>query len=98
LEEQEDLAIETAKLLIQVDSLVDSLDQTIAAAKNKQRKMALQQQMEYLKKGPRRYDQPKLLEHIKYLYEMISDNPQKPGEDAYQRLTELKKQFIAFVR
>ncbi|MFO7852671.1 MAG: hypothetical protein ACQERS_10580 [Bacteroidota bacterium] len=39
------------------------------------------------------YYQPMLIDHAEYLLELISDTPQKPGRDPFERYSVLKEQF-----
>lgn len=92
LSEQEALSLKTAKLLIRVENEIKYLEKAIKKAKKKKRK-ALQLRLAQLKKGNRRYDRPKLVDHIKYLHKMITQVPQKPGEDAHKRYEQLFRLF-----
>ncbi|MCG8318189.1 MAG: hypothetical protein MI921_01690 [Cytophagales bacterium] len=93
LQEQEKLALETAMLLLAIKKKIRSLEQNIKATGNASGKKRLTTSLAMLKKGPERYDRPMLHEHVKYLYEMISESPQKLGRDAFARYETLKKQW-----
>ena len=90
LQEQENLAVQVAKLLIDIKQEIKSIETAIKQTKNSSKKTALQKKLHLLKKGSKRYDQPKLYEHTQYLYKMISKTPQKLGEDAFQRFESLQ--------
>ena len=98
LKEQEEIALKVAQLVINISNEVKRLEESINKAKKEEDKAYLQQLYAQLKKGPRRYDQPKLLEHAKYLYEMLTETPQKPGQDAYSRYDSLEQAFEGYLK
>lgn len=93
LKEQEELALKVASLLQEISEKIDMLEVQISATSNKRKLAELNEQLELLKKGPRRYDKPMIVDHTEYLYEMITETPQKVGKDAFERYSDLKKQF-----
>lgn len=44
-----------------------------------------------------RYPQPKLIDQIEYLYSMLNDADQKPGQDAYKRHRELNSKLSEII-
>ncbi len=97
LKEQEDLGLKVAHLLIDINREIRTLEEKIKKTKNENEKVRLNLKLEMLKKGPQRYDQPKLSEHTAYLYNMISESPQKPGADAYIRYQQLKNEYEKYL-
>ena len=89
---QEQLSLEIAHLLIDIETEIRSLEAKIHKNDKDERS---KDRLHLLKKGPQRYDQPMLADHVKYLYEMVSDTPQRPGSDAYERYITLKGEWEA---
>lgn len=90
LNEQEKLGLSVAKLLLDVKAEIRQLEKKLKENENDPKVL---NRLASLQKGPRRYDQPMLYEHILYLYKMISQTPQKPGADAYSRFEVLQQQW-----
>lgn len=93
LREQEELALKVASLLQEISERIDLLEVQISGTDNKRKLAGLNDQLNLLKKGPRRYDKPKIAEHTEYLYEMITNTPQKVGKDAFERYSTLKEEY-----
>jgi photosystem II stability/assembly factor-like uncharacterized protein len=93
LKEQEQLALNVARLMLDIRSEVRKLEARLEEDPDDQN---AREHLSVLKKGPRRYDQPKLVDHVEYLYEMLDEAPQKPGKDAYERYRELQEQWKLF--
>lgn len=93
LKKQEELALKTAKLLVKVRSIRKKLENELKTEKSNKKKTEITKKLNLLIKGKERYDQPKLEDHIKYLYRMISGNPQQLGEDAFNRYNQLHASF-----
>ena len=93
LEEQEKLALQIARLLMAIKKEIRMLEESVARTRNKKKKDLLISKLSTLKKGPNRYDQPRLQEQVAYLYEMVTKVPQKPGRDAFERYQVLKAQW-----
>ena len=93
LQEQEKLALKVAELLVAVKKKIKTLEEDIAESRNTSKKKRLTERLSMLKKGPKRYDQPMLHEHVEYLYEMVSAVPQKLGQDAFVRYEALKAEW-----
>ncbi|GAA4272912.1 hypothetical protein U6A24_06495 [Aquimarina gracilis] len=91
--EQEKLALKTAQFLIKVEDKVKKLKEAIQKTKKEEQRQILKLQLAKFIKGDQRYDQPKLLDHTKYLYKMITKSPQRPGEDAFIRYNKLLQFF-----
>ena len=96
LEKQEALSLQTAKLLLEVQKIKEDVEEKIESEKSKKKKQRLQEMLSQLVKGKERYDKPMLEDHIDYLYEMISENPQKLGSDAFVRYGKLYDAFQDF--
>jgi hypothetical protein len=93
LKEQEELALRVASLLQEISERIDLLEVQISGTENKRKLAGLNDQLNLLKKGPRRYDKPMIAEHTEYLYEMITDTPQEVGKDAFERYSTLKAEY-----
>ncbi len=93
LKEQEELGLKVGKLLMRIKKEIARLETEVNASNNKKKIAQLLLKLEMLKKGAKRYDQPKLQEHTEYLYRMITHTPQKLGKDAFTRYQQLQKQF-----
>lgn len=96
LHEQEELSLKVAKLLVDIRGEIRRLENEITTVKNKKKNEQLTGKLTKLQKGSRRYDKPMLHEHVEYLYEMVSDTPQKLGEDAFERYDVLMEQWNSF--
>ncbi len=93
LKEQEALALKVAELLVSIKQEISELEGNIETTTNKRKKETLVNRLDALKKGPKRYDQPKLQEHVEYLYGMVTASPQKLGKDAFERYDQLKNMY-----
>ncbi|MDN5204286.1 hypothetical protein QQ008_23035 [Fulvivirgaceae bacterium BMA10] len=93
LQEQEALALKVAKLYLAVDREIQSIEEQLKKVKVQKKKEQLQSKLAQLKKGPRRYDKPKLIDHIDYLYDMVTETQQKLGKDASLRYEHLHEKF-----
>ena len=93
LEEQEKIALQVARLLMDVKMEIRELEAAIEETRNKRKKDQLISRLIALRKGPNRYDKPMLQEQIEYLYEMVSKVPQKLGQDAFERYEILKSRW-----
>lgn len=91
LEQQETLAVKIAQILLEVKAEIRKLEKQIKNTEDVSLRKLLKEKRDELKKGPRRYDQPKLHEHIEYLYKMVSKVPQNLGRDATERYLQLKE-------
>lgn len=89
--DQETLALKVAQLYVAVDKEIKSIEEQIKTVESEKKKDRLNDKLNLLKKGPRRYDKPMLIDHIEYLYEMVTETQQKLGQDAFQRYDELNK-------
>ena len=88
LRKQEELSLDVAKLLVKIREKRWLLEKELKVALEKEN---IQRQLMLIIKGKERYDKPMLEDHVKYLYKMISESPQLPGEDAFLRFHELNK-------
>ena len=93
LKEQEELALLTAELLLSIKSQIREFETKIENTNSKQKKEALKNRLQTLKKGPRRYDKPMIHEHVEYLYDMVTNSQQKLGKDAFERYIQLKNEY-----
>jgi photosystem II stability/assembly factor-like uncharacterized protein len=93
LKEQEELALQAAELLLSIKSKIREFETKIEKTNSKLKKEALEIRLQTLKKGPRRYDKPMIHEHVEYLYDMVTNSPQKLGEDAFERYLQLKNEY-----
>ena len=94
LREQESLALKTAELIVKINRKISDLTKQIAAAEEDENEVnTLKVQLSQLKKGPKRYDEPQVLEHVEYLYDLLTAAPQRPGKDAYERFDYLVKLY-----
>lgn len=104
VKEQEQLALEMQSFSDEVAKLVSAMNQQREALKNSlnaekanrrdQRKQEALDAIYYkLVTPPGTYMQPMLSDQTRYLSSMIGRADQKPGQDAYDRLEELKAQF-----
>ncbi len=91
--EQENLSLKVAKLYVKVDQKIKSLESQIDQVRSQKKKELLVKELNSLKKGPRRYDKPMLIDHIDYLYEMVTETQQKLGRDAFMQFESLKQQW-----
>ncbi len=91
--EQEEAGLKIARLLVEIREKISEFEALIKQADSEKEKQRLQLQLSYLKKGPKRYDQPKLQEHTEYLFDIIAENYQKPGKDVHTRYEQLKNTF-----
>ncbi|MEP0367754.1 MAG: hypothetical protein ABJN36_00070 [Cyclobacteriaceae bacterium] len=93
LAEQEELGLKVARLVVDIEQHIAALQRDLKEAKGTEDVKSIKAEISKFKKGPKRYDEPQILEHTKYLYTMITRADQKPGEDAYVRYENLKKDF-----
>ena len=96
MKEQERLALECVSLLNKVKRHLESLEQEKKSLddKNMQDKVdELNASINKLKTAEGRYQKPALISQISYLFSMLKQADQRPGKDAYKRLTELKEIF-----
>jgi len=93
LVKQEELALKIAELIIQVKQEISDLEMKLEKTDNKSARERINRKLSLLQKGKRRYDKPMLIDHIEYLYEMVTSVPQKLGEDAFTRYNELKSEW-----
>ncbi|MEO9477882.1 MAG: hypothetical protein ABJG41_20230 [Cyclobacteriaceae bacterium] len=98
LAEQEELGLKVARLVVGIEQHIASLERDLKKAKGTDAEKMLKAELSRFKKGPKRYDEPQILEHSKYLYTMITKEDQKPGEDAYARYEYLKKSFEKMIK
>ncbi len=101
---QEDLALQIRdfqdqvnQLIAQIDeerkSMKNALDKERVSKKTQRKKEALDRVYYQLVTSPGTYMQPMLQAQTSYLNSMIGRADQKPGQDAYDRLEELKGRF-----
>ncbi len=93
LMEQEMLNVKLAKMRLEVKNVIKELETKIKKSKKSKKISSWQQTLDQLQKGKKRYDQPRLYDHIDYLYEMLTTAPQPPGKDAYERYEYLKTEW-----
>lgn len=93
LKEQEELSLKVAKLVVEIRKEIRKLEQEISQTRNNKKIEELENRLSTLKKGPKRYDKPMLLEHTEYLFEMVSETQQKLGDDAFERYRTLAEQW-----
>ncbi|UJH68565.1 VPS10 domain-containing protein [Allomuricauda sp. SCSIO 65647] len=89
LQKQETLALKTTRLYLEVSQRIEELEQELGITKNLTKRKKLQKALARLKKGPKRYDKPMLIDHIKYLMEMVTEAQQPLGQDAFERYDQL---------
>ena len=97
LKTQEELSLKTATLLLEIQQEKADIKNALSLEKSNRKRTKLNAQLEELVKGEERYDKPKLENHVSYLYQMITDQPQALGNDAFVRYTFLRKQFDEFL-
>ncbi len=93
LEEQEELSLKVARLVVEIRKEIRKLEKEISHTKNKKKREELIGKLSILQKGPKRYDKPMLLDHTEYLFEMVSETQQKLGSDAFERYETLLEQW-----
>ncbi|UOY08316.1 hypothetical protein L0P88_07110 [Muricauda sp. SCSIO 64092] len=93
LQEQEKLSLKVTQLYLSIAHKVKMLEEQLEEATNKKRKEGLRKRLTLLKKGPKRYDRPMLLDHVKYLMEMCSEEQQPLGRDAFDRFRQLQSEW-----
>jgi len=97
LKKQENLSLEMVSLINRAKRLLAKVDNQMDQHNDKpvsQEKLdKLQRIKSKLKTEEGRYMKPKLIAQINYLYSMIRQADQEPGEDAYLRFEDLKQQF-----
>lgn len=93
LVKQEELALKIAELIIQVREEISNLELKLEKTDRRLTREKINNRLSLLRKGKRRYDKPMLIDHIEYLYEMVTSSPQKLGEDAFVRYNELKDEW-----
>ncbi len=94
--EQEELSLKVANLVLEIRKEIRKLETELLQAKNKKKKEELANRLSTLEKGPKRYDKPMLLDHTEYLFEMVSETPQKLGKDAFERYETLLEQWVQY--
>jgi len=91
--EQEELSLKVARLVVEIKKEIRKLEQEISQTRNNKKREELTNRLSTLKKGPKRYDKPMLLEHAEYLFDMVSATQQKLGNDAFERYGTLLDQW-----
>jgi hypothetical protein len=89
LKEQEALSVRIAQLYMEIKAKKEALETQLKEKEDP----ALRATLAQLKKGPARYDKPMIYDQVKYLYEMITHVPQKPGDEAHARYAVLKRMW-----
>jgi len=97
LKKQEELSLKIAQLISDIEQRIKDLKYKLDNIKDSNESEVIRKKLKKLKKEPRRYDEPQLIDHAKYLYEMITDAHQAPGQDAYERYKELLKTFKSYI-
>ena len=90
---QQNISLEVARLYMEIDQFIKYLEQAMEKTKSRKKKEEQLQRLNQLKKGPRRYDKPMLIDHVDYLYDMVSEAQQPIGAEAMARYTTLKKRW-----
>jgi photosystem II stability/assembly factor-like uncharacterized protein len=90
LQAQEALALQVLELESQAFILSESVKKINAQGPDPSTKTILDQLIQELHTAEGRYMQPRLVDQISYLRNMLDQGDQKPGKDAYDRYTELK--------
>jgi len=85
LKEQENLSVKIARLYLKIEKIIIELEKALEHTTNQSKKLSYQKQLAELKKGPNRYDKPKLIDHVEYLLGMCMETQQKLGNDAFNR-------------
>ena len=98
LRKQEKLAYRTANMYVEIDHTIRKLQIQLEKTKSERKKRFLLNKLKQLKKGPKRYDKPMLIDHTKYLYELVSDTQQPVGQDAFDRYRMLRLEWEKFKR
>ena len=98
LVEQESVALETARLLLEINAEIREIGEAIEEEKSQRKKDKLIQRLTLLEKGPAPYDPPALKDQVQYLYRMVSGTPQKLGADAMSRLGSLQEEWDSYKR
>ena len=92
-----DFQDEVNKLIAEVDkerkAMKNALDKERVSRRTQRKKEALDNVYYQLVTPPGTYMQPMLQAQTGYLNSMIGRADQKPGQDAYERLDELKEKF-----
>lgn len=97
LQKQEALSLKVVRLILNIEQLITELETELNDTNDLKRNSELSKKLQKLKKEPRRYAEPQLLDHAKYLYEMITTANQAPGQDAYDRYEELLGRYKSFI-
>lgn len=104
IEKQHEFAMKVADMISEARMLEDKLNKELKVLKKKekmtdeeeQRKVALNNFIEQLRKKDIIYPQPKLIDQMEYLYNMTGRADQVMGKDAYDQLEKLVQEFDAF--
>ena len=95
LKKQETLSVALANLLLTVKTEIKFLEENLKLSANGN-VLSYHERLAILKKGEERYDKPKLLDHIQYLYDMITAKPQILGDDAFKRAAFLNAEYLEY--
>jgi len=96
LQEQQDLALRVAKLYLEIETTIRDLETKAETTRAKKKKATYHALLAKLQKGKRRYDQPMLIDHVDYLYDLLSEAQQPSGTDAARRYEALHSQWVKF--
>ena len=91
LVEQENLALKVARLYVEIDQWIKKVENEIEKTKSGKKKERYLALLSQLRKGPRRYDKPMMIDHVDYLYDLVSEAQQPIGNDAKLRFESLSK-------
>jgi len=95
--EQEKLALKTGNLLVELEKRIEELEQKLRTVKQPDTMIALKEQLDLLKKGPRPYDQRGIADQVRYLHEFLTHAPQKPGKDKEERYQTLFQAYQNYI-
>lgn len=89
LQEQESLALRVRDLSSRANRLLSAVEKAMAEASAENREGLQSLHRRLTEREDVSYPRPMLVEQIDYLYDMVTETPQKPGRDAGLRYTEL---------
>lgn len=95
--DQEKLAMKTCNLLVELEEKTDELEKKLRTEIQPETLASLKEQLALLKKGPRPYDPRGLTDQVRYLLEILTHAPQKPGKDLEERYQTLHQAFQYYI-
>ncbi len=100
---QEELALNIVSLINKAKRQLHQQEENLKKLKADEKKdadkhVATEAIIAKLKTPKGRYQQPALIDQMSYLYSMLKQADQKPGQDAYKRFTALSDQYNALMQ